>query len=346
MISINGIPIYVDELEILQNIKEQVAEQQGRHILHKMKRSGNNIMVCCPNLEHANGQERKPSCGILTVAKQRGGKTVPAGSYNCYGCGSTGTFEKFVSLCFGVADEGQFGKRWLTENYVSGETYERPDVVGGYERVDVISRLRKPKQVNYVSEEELASYRYYHPYMYQRKLTNEVIEKYDVGYQKDFVVFEDKKTGYKKMDEVLTFPCRDINGNCLFVSRRSIKGKAFYLPLDLEKPVYGIYELPKDVKMCVICESVINALTCVSYGVPALALFGTGDELQYKQLNNLPIRHYVLGLDPDKAGNIGTYKLKKHLKHKMLTKLIIPPKKDINDLTYEEFMNLQEVILK
>lgn len=340
MFKVDGIPIYVDELEVLGRIKETVLAEQGREILRKIKRSGDNIMVCCP--KHNGGQERKPSCGILTVDK----RGHVAGDVHCFSCDLVGSFEVFVSACFGFFDDnGAFGRKWLKDTFISGDEYERPDIPMDYQRVDIKSYLKNRNKIVYVSEEELASYRYYHPYMWKRKLTPEVVERYDVGYQKDFLVYEDKNTGYKKYDEVLTFPCRDINGNCLFVSRRSIKGKSFYLPLDLEKPVYGVYELPKDAKDVVICESVINALTCVSYGVPALALFGTGDALQYRQLNALPVRHYILGLDPDKAGANGTKKLKKYLHGKLLTQFIIPPKKDINDLSYDEFKGLQEIIV-
>ena len=181
--------------------------------------------------------------------------------------------------------------------------------------------------------------------MFKRKLTKEIIEKYDVGYQKDYIAFEDKKTGYKKIDEVVTFPVRDINGNCLFVSRRSIKGKTFYLPDHLDKPLYGIYELPKDCKEVVICESVFNALTSVIYGRPAVALFGTGTANQIEQLKCLPVRKYILALDPDNAGFNGTKKLIKALQGKLLSRLIIPKGKDINDLSYEEFINLPEIII-
>ena len=94
--------------------------------------------------------------------------------------------------------------------------------------------------------------------------------------------------------------------------------------------------------MVVICESVINALTCVGYGIPAVALFGTGDEYQYEQLNKLEVRKFVIGLDPDKAGNKGAWKLKKALQGRVVTRLLVPFGKDINDLSYEEFMSLQE----
>lgn len=326
MFEVNNIPIYTDPEEVLRDIRDEVYQQFGREIFSKIKRSGNNIMVCCPI--HNEGQERKPSCGITTVAV----RDYPAGTVNCFACGYRDSLPGMISKIFGHNGE-DFGKRWLLDHYVNGEITER-----ALPQVDISRTIKKPT-IQYVSEQELASYRYIHPYMYQRKLTDEVIERYDVGYQANYVVYEDKTTGYKKTDEVITFPVRDINGNCLFVSRRSIAGKTFYLPTNIDKPVYGVYELPKNCNMAVICESVINALTCASYGVPALALFGTGNEKQYEQLNRLPVRSYILGLDPDAAGRKGTYKLIKNIKGRMLSKLLVPEGKDINDLSYEEFMN-------
>ena len=339
MITVRGIAIYVDELEILQTIKQQVYEQQGREILRKIKKSGNNIQVCCP--VHNNGQERKPSCGIVTVDR----KGYPAGTFNCFSCGVKGTFDYFVSKCF-QKDDVSFGTKWLLDNFVSGDFYARKLPQITLQRPNVLN-LVKPK-VNYVSEEELATYRYYHPYMWQRKLTPEIVEKYDVGYQKDFVLVTKNDDGTEKTwppIECLTFPVRDKDGNCLFVSRRAIYDKNFFLPPNLEKPVYGIYELPENCSQVVICESVFNALTCVAYGVPAVALFGTGDDNQYNILNKLPVKHYILGLDPDKAGNKGTWKLKRNLQNKILSKLVIPYGKDINDLSYEEFIRLPQIYI-
>lgn len=335
MIYIDGLPIMADELDILYEVRAQVLDKQGKEILRKIKKSGNNIMVCCPN--HNDGQERKPSCGISLVD----GRESKAGTVHCFACGYVDTFSGFISKCFGYSGE-DFGRAWLLENFVTGETEDRPPLP-----IDVSREVYIP-QVNYVSEQELASYRQYHPYMTQRKLTPEVIQKYDVGYQKDFrlpIKKEDGTIEYGNPVECLTFPVRDINGNCLFVSRRAIYNKNFFLPPDMEKPVYGIYELPPNCRQVVICESVINALTCVGYGIPAVALFGTGTENQYEQLRQLGVRSFILGLDPDKAGNKGTYKLKKALKGHYMLKLAVPPGKDINDLSYEEFMNLPQVYI-
>lgn len=328
MFEVKGIPILVDEIEILQELKNQVYEKQGKELLRKIKRSGDNIMICCPN--HNDGQERNPSCGITTIRK--GDK--PSGTVHCFACNYVDTLQGMISKCFGYEDNGEYGTKWLLENFISGEQYERPlPNLTFY-------RDKETKIINYVNEEELSKYRFYHPYMFKRRLTEDVIEKYDIGYQKDYIHEE----GWNPT-EVITFPVKDINGNCLFVSRRSIHGKTFFLPKNISKPVYGIYELPKDCKEAIICESVFNALTCVVYGKPALAIFGTGDKEQYEVLNKLPIRKYILALDPDEAGEKGVKKLKYNIKGKILTKLIIPKGKDINDLSYEEFINLQEIFI-
>lgn len=258
-------------------------------------------------------------------------------SHNCFACGAKGPFELFVAKCFG-RDDVAFGTNWLLENFVTGESYERPLLPYNFDRYDIFAKKEEKKE--YVSEEELASYRFYHPYMYKRKLTNEVIEKYDVGYQKDFVFSE----GWKPT-EVITFPVRDINGNCLFVSRRAIYGKTFFLPPDLEKPVYGLYELPKNCNEIILCESVINALTCVVYGKPAVAMFGTGTPFQIEQLNKLPCRSIILATDKDSAGRKARYKLKKALKNKIISEIdynSYPEDcNDINDMTFEQFNNLR-----
>lgn len=328
MFEVRGIPIFYDEVQLLKDLRADVELKTGKQILAKIKPSGDNIMICCPM--HGNGQEKRPSCG---VAMKRV-KDMPAGTVHCFACGYIDSLEGMISKCFGY--EGtQYGTNWLIQNYIGdGEDYTRQPIPFD------ISREHVKNQQNYVTEEELSKYRFYHPYMFQRKLTEEVIQKYDIGYQKDFVFSENWQP-----TEVITFPVRDINGNCLFVSRRSIYGKTFFLPPDIEKPVYGIYELPKPCNEVIICESVFNALTCVVYGKPAVALFGTGDENQYKILNELPIRKYILALDPDNAGQKGVTKLQRNLKGKILTKYVIPTGKDINDLTYNEFNCLNEIFV-
>jgi DNA primase len=183
--------------------------------------------------------------------------------------------------------------------------------------------------------------------MYQRKLTDEVINLFDVGYDPNFIInFKDKngKPQQKVIGECLTFPIHDKNGNVIFIARRAIHSKIFHYPEGVLKPVYGIFQLPKNCNEIILCESIINALTCYVYGKYAVALNGTGTPTQIEQLKKLPCRKFILGLDPDDAGERGRQKLKKSLgKEKIITEYVIPPGKDINDLTKQEFDSLKEI---
>ena len=80
-------------------------------------------------------------------------------------------------------------------------------------------------------------------------------------------------------------------------------------------------------------SSILNALTCWRYGIPAVALMGTGSSSQFEILKRLPVKSYILGLDPDPAGQAGAQRIKHALKgYKLLYKYNIPQGLDINDL--------------
>ena len=330
MFYVNKNPILAGELEVLNELKTQLA-LNGIQRFAEFKPGPRNIQFNCPI--HAGGQERKPSCGISTVNKEG----MPAGIVHCFTCGYTATLEQMISHCFGKDDDGVFGREWLIKNFLTISIENRKDIILDLQRGN--NKITN----NYITEEELDSYRYYHPYMYKRRLTDEVIEQFDVGYDNHFEL-KDKFGKVKSVLRCLTFPVRDINGNTLFIARRSVDIKFFHYPEGINKPVYGLYELPKDAKEVIVCESILNALTCYVYGKPAVALLGLGTEYQYEQLRKLGCRKIITALDPDAAGQRATARLKKALNgSKLVTSYIIPEGKDINDLEKEEFENLQEL---
>lgn len=336
MFYVDNHPLLADDLTVLTELKHQLAIN-GIERFAQFKVGPNNIQFNCPI--HNDGQERKPSCGISTTNnKDSQGRLIPAGTVHCFSCGYTATLEEMISHCFGKDDFGAFGKQWLLKNFLTVAVNERPDISLDLERKTVTDANK------YVTEDELDSYRYYHPYMYKRKLTNEVINQFDIGYDANFRL-DDKND--KSVVRCITFPVRDEQGRTLFIARRSVDTKLFHYPEGVLKPVYGLYELsqldymPDEV---IVCESIINALTCYVYGKPAVALNGTGTDYQYEQLRNLNCRKLITALDPDKAGQMGTVKLKKALRgNKLVTSYVLPKGKDINDLSKEEFDNLQEV---
>lgn len=71
---------------------------------------------------------------------------------------------------------------------------------------------------------------------------------------------------------------------------------------------------------------------------------GLGTEYQFKQLEELPCRKIILATDNDAAGQKARQIIKYRIKNKLITEVILPSnRKDINDCSFEELNNLQEV---
>ena len=315
---INDVIFDVDLYTILVELRSQLS-LQGIELFRDIKESGNNYQTQCPY--HKDGQERKPS----------GGFKKDTAVFHCFTCGATHSLIEVISNCFGYDDAGVFGFKWLLKNFATISIEERKDidldVSRGYSSNNNITNS------TFVTEQELDKYRYYHPYMYKRKLNDAVIEMFDIGY--------DKET------DCITFNCRNKDGNCLFVARRSVKGKYFNYPPSKTKEIYGIYELyqvnpfPKDIY---ICESMIDALTLWTHNKYACALNGLGTDLQFKQLNDMPCRHFILATDSDNAGMNARNRIKNNLVGKLVTQVILPlGRKDINECTWDEIENLKEI---
>lgn len=331
MIVIWDQPILARVEDIVKQLRFEIRET-GVDLLRDINPTNRNIMCTCPF--HAEGKERHPSLGISTVETKEGKKTYPAGMVHCFTCGFTSDLPEFISSILGKKDRGMEGYKWITTRFSSVTVDNRQpldlDMTRGTER--------KKKEV--VSEEELASYRFYHPYMHYRKLTDKVIDYFDVGY--------DKKT------DSLTFPVHDLDGDVLFVQRRAVARKTFLNQSVAEKGkvVYGLYHVYKNlswIKELYICESIIDALTLWTYRIPAVAIMGalpTNHQIQL--LSKVPVRKFVIALDNpllDKAGREGSERLGNNLsRYKLVNYLKFPDEvKDVNDMT-EEQVNTREVV--
>ena len=268
MLIVNKKPIIEPVDNIIGVLRSQL-QAQGIMRFQSIKRSGSYIITHCPI--HKGGQERRPSCGIKV---EEDNKKTPVGYTHCFTCGYSASLPQMISDVFGMKDYGRFGAKWLINNFVCLEIKSRPEIQLDLKR----GTDEKNSHLKFISEQELSSYRYYHPYMFARRLTEEVIERYDVGY--------DKKT------KCLTFPVRDLQGRTLFIARRSVEGKYFNYPKDIEKPLYGIYEIKRflenggrktnsyggiipKLNKIYICESIINALTVNVYNEWAVATNGS-----------------------------------------------------------------------
>ena len=323
---INDVQFNVDLLTILQELISQL-RANNIQLIQKYKEGPTHIQICCPY--HAGGQEHRPSAGIRKED----------GIFHCFACGEVHFLQEVISYCFGYTDDivGKFGWQWLLKNFATVQVEERKDVKIDCLRVGSVGSLAHNK---FVTEEELDKYRYIHPYMYKRGLTDDVIDLFDIGY--------DANTN------CITFPVRDIQGNCLFVARRSVATKFFNYPEGVEKPLYGLYEFHKKIcfsgfKDCgsevIVTESMLDALSFWTVGKYAVALNGLGNELQFKQLRELPCRKIILATDMDERGLAARKRIRQNMQNrKIVTEYIFPKgRKDANECTKKELMSLEEV---
>ena len=323
MIKLQDTIIQSDTQSVLNMLKFDLA-QHGVNRFHIFRNNGENIQTNCPF--HKGGQERKPSFGVNGEIDK----------CHCFSCGWAGTIEEMISELYGYQDEGKFGKRWLIKRFNTVEIETRPNIMEGFNDRDIsnnwntfnsgrhrVSGIQSDR--HFITEEELDKYRYIHPYMYQRGLTDEIIERFDIGYDRE--------------RKEITFPVRDIEGRCVFVAGRSVKSKFFRLPEGKDKPIYQGYRFRCGMyKKAYIVESFLNCLTCWKYDKPAMAMIGTGNQKQYEILNKLPVREYILAFDPDEAGRKATERFRKNVRGKIIKELVYTDDRDINDLQ-EEFLN-------
>ena len=284
-----------------------------------MQNQGSYIMCTCPNPKHKQGQERNPSCGILK--RDEGDRRQ--GWVHCFACGYTKSFDEMISDVMGVNDDGEFGRRWLLDNFINVLSNERNFTLD-------LSRDTHKDKVYYVSDEELDKYRYTHPYWAYRKIDEATCIKFDLGY--------DKET------RSITMPCWDYQGRCIGVTRRAASKtkKSFHLPEGITKPIYLFnFAIKEGWKEIYLCESQINALYLNSLGYHACACFGTGSVQQAEDIIKYGIRSIVFCFDGDSAGRKGMYRMFRKIHGKVLCSYIeVPEGKDVNDLDPEQIDRL------
>lgn len=273
----------LDIEEILEDLRLHWLEREESRFndtaFTKMKRTGDNIMCCCP-YHH----EQNPSFGIQIYYPY---------AFNCFGCGQSGNIAKLVAHALGLKGEFQ-GLHYILKNYIIVSKEDRPKI----DIHAILNSSNESSKVRSVPEEEVrefASKR--HPYMYLRGFTERTLQKYEVGY--------DEKT------KSITFPVRTTKGVVRFIARRFVDKKDFLNEKGVNKKdiLYGLYYLVnsgKEIKEVYITESITDTLACYQAKLPAVSLMGK--KLFFEQALELVkagIKKVNLFLDNDEAGVIG-----------------------------------------
>lgn len=307
---INGRVINGDLETILEKLK---IDSKKYNLLREVKDAGDNLLVTCPY--HKDGQERKPSCTILKV---RDNPKVTFGTCSCFSCKRSVSLPQLVADFFGE-DLGT-GEDWLVNNF-GGDYFETNLLPPIAEQP--ASKKKEPE----LDSSVLLKYDYYHPYMWQRKLTKEVVDFFRVGYD--------------ATKRAITFPVWDEKGKLRFITERSVETKRFWIPSHANKQVLYLlnFAIQLNVPMMAVTEAQIDALTCWGYGIPCCATLGGVTDQQIEILERSGIGIIITAFDNDEWGKRFTEKLKKRFRRDVLVyELHLPEgKKDINDLSREEF---------
>lgn len=292
---------------IIQKLEHECRIRGNKYLLKVNYNNENNIMISCPF--HSNGQERRPSCGIR--------KDQNVG--HCFTCGWKGGIESVISKTLDFTDSET--KQWLNNNFGITDLWSRQKQEEKSDEFVPLKRKKSNISFEYpgFTDEELSSYSYFHPYMYERGLNDFVINSCDIGYDSN--------------SDSITFPVYTLNGKPAFIARRSVKTKFFNYPSGVKKPLYLGEKVQQGCEELWVCESCLDALIVVKNKIPAVALMGLGSKNQISDLVSLRCKNYVLALDNDSSGKKAMDNLYNNLKNIGVVQKVILPEgyKDIND---------------
>lgn len=296
----------------VEAILYRIQKETNFEYLKQIKRSGNNFMITCPF--HGNHNESHPSCGVA------GDETESNyGVFHCFTCGQSGTILDLIKLCLGL--DVLEAIDWLNNTF--GKVIVQRDYLLPEIEINNISIN------NFLDESILDEYSYFHPYMFERGLTEDIIRKFRIGCTPD--------------GKYITFPCWDEHDNLVGIFKRSTVGKEFIIPKDMPKCVYLLNFLIKEnITTAYVCEGQFDALKLWTFGYPAICLFGAGtSKIQMEILNRSGIRNYILMYDNDQAGRHGAQRFKNLIrKDVFVTDIIMPQGKDCGDCTKEEIKQI------
>ena len=308
MLQIGEVVISADVEDIIQQIQEDTG------LLRDVNELDSDIMCTCPI--HKGGMETTPSLGV----------NKDSGVVHCFTCGYKGDIVTLVSDCYDISYSQAYRK--LVGHFV----------YSGKRMLD-IDLAPKPTAPTGISNAKVAYYvnRNYPTlaYLNHRGVHTSVAKYFNLGYNPE--------------KDTAMFFVQDLKGNNIYYKERAISKKAFFNTSGVRKSdyLYGAYQLlisgwqPNDPVW--ICESELAALTVWSRGGYAVAIGGSHiSNNQLKILYTLGVRRVINGLDRDEAGREGWENLCKFIKGVSTYNTKFPVnKKDINDLTAEEFRNIK-----
>lgn len=305
------------DLKLIEQIREYIKIKTGKLYFRHIRQTENNLIVTCPF--HKGGQENKPSGSIRITASDK----ASIGLFSCFTCHENMMLSQVIEQLLGpIYDKDEVEARFGLSVIEAKSSFIVP-------KKEVLFKL---PDTSFVNQATIKQYKFYHPYLEKRRITKEVASLYDLGFD--------------TYNNQITFPIYNIMHQCIGIGRRSIDKKVYHYPIGMQKPLYGLYELDKFLNYVWVVEGPFNLWSLRGWGKQGVALLGTGTDFQYKQSLEINCNGFVLALDPDEAGRKGTLKLGNYLNQHGRFNIhvaLIPEGKDVNDLTHDEFRNVQVI---
>lgn len=298
----------------IKDILELVRSESNNGYLNYIGNiKGDDVAITCP--WHKDGQEQHPSCHVYA---KRDNPNIYYGTVHCFTCGKSVPLYSLVGKCFEQDDD--FGKQWLIDRF--GDTLVSEDDI--LDEI-ILDEKKTKKPENKITLDGLVDN---FDYLNSRGISSQTQSRFSIKYDPN--------------KQAVVFPVWDANGKLSLLTERYVNKKQFYVDKDSDKPVYLLNFVKKfNIDNVYVVESQINALTLWDWGYPAIALMGTGSKTQYEILKRSGISSFCLALDGDNAGRKGVRRFIDNMPNdRLISVVILPEFKDVNDLSRDEFLSL------
>jgi DNA primase len=231
-------------------------------------------------LFHNDG--RRPNLGVRPET----------GRYRCLSCGANGDRISLIQRIEGFATYDE-AREWFIERY--GESDDDDDETITFEIAFDEERREPAAKWNPPNESILAQYKWRHPYVYSRGITELWARRFEIGYDRATLT--------------ITFPWRDRKGHLITVKHRRVDDKRFWysprVPPGVKNTLlYGLHHVARRRDPAVwICEAEIDCISLWQSGRPAVALGGAFmSATQARELALAGVARVVLACDRDEGG--------------------------------------------
>lgn len=208
----------------------------------------------------------------------------------------------------------------------------------GIENIDLDTfkldvQLEKKKAApKYITDEQYAAYRFRHPYLMNRGISEKVQNAFNIGYD--------------RVNYSVAFPWYDRDGKMVNVKFRSVRSKHFHYAdgQPIRNHLYGIHLIHRltTKSLCAVVESEIDALYLWTCGHPAVAIGGSNvTSTQIELLRRSGVSEIVIATDNDSVGQKTKQKIANSLLgYVRVSEIEFPDgRKDVNDMTPVELEN-------